>query len=57
MLSKVKIISAVDGHMSPKLTRLQNPVRLASGTTIDQGQGQVLLEYVLENFPYVNPAR
>jgi hypothetical protein len=44
MLSKVKIISAADGDMSPKLTRLQYPVRLAFGTTLDKGQGQSLLE-------------
>jgi hypothetical protein len=44
MLSKVKIISAADGDMSPKLTRLQYPVRLAFGTTIDKGQGHSLLE-------------
>jgi hypothetical protein len=44
MLSKVKIISAADGDMSPKLTRLQCPVRLAVGTTIDKGQGHSLLE-------------
>jgi hypothetical protein len=36
-LSKVKIISAADGDMSPKLTRLQHLVRLAFGTTIDKG--------------------
>jgi hypothetical protein len=37
MLSKVKIISAANGDMSPKLTRLQYPVRLAFGTSIDKG--------------------
>jgi hypothetical protein len=51
MRSKVKIISAADGDhdMSPKLTRLQYPVRLAFGTTLDRGQGQSLLEYVLSH--------
>jgi hypothetical protein len=49
MLSKVKIISAADGDMSPRLTRPQYPVRLAFGTTIDKGQGQSLLEYVLSH--------
>jgi hypothetical protein len=44
MLPKVKIISAADGDMSPKLTRLQYPVRLAFGITIDKGQGHSLLE-------------
>jgi hypothetical protein len=44
MLSKVTIISAADGYMSHKLTRLQYPVRLAFGTTIDKGLGQSLLE-------------
>jgi hypothetical protein len=38
MLSKVKIISAADGDMSPKLTRLEYPVRWAFGTTLDEGQ-------------------
>jgi hypothetical protein len=39
MLSKVKIISGADGdhNMSPKLTRLQYPVRFAFGTTLDRG--------------------
>jgi hypothetical protein len=49
MLSKVKIISAAKGDMSPKLTRQQYPVRLAFGTTIDKGQGHSLLEYVLSH--------
>jgi hypothetical protein len=40
----VKIISAADGDMSPKLTRLQYPVRLAFGMTVDKGQGHSLLE-------------
>jgi hypothetical protein len=44
MHPKVKIISAADGDMSPKLTRLQYPVRLAFGMTIDKGQGHSLLK-------------
>jgi hypothetical protein len=44
MLPKVKIISAADGDMSPKLTRLQYPVHLAFGMIIDKGQGHSLLE-------------
>jgi hypothetical protein len=47
MLSKLNIIRAADGDMSPKLTRLQCPVRLAFGTTIEKGQSESLLEYVL----------
>jgi hypothetical protein len=41
MLSKVKIINAADGDISPKLQYL---VRLALATTINKGQGQCLLE-------------
>jgi hypothetical protein len=46
MLSKVKIISAADGDMPPKLTRPHHPVRLAC---FDKGHGQSLLEYALSH--------